>query len=335
MSEVDMAVSEPAVSCLKFSTGNLPKRARLPYWSEFFGRHVIRTQIEADAEAQFDADATLWSTNGLRVHWVAYSAGARVTRPRELISAEDDRIALLIDRAGTATFSQAGHEVALERGGGVAILQTEPAWMAFPHARYMAVVAPRKALQPLMRAVEDRAGHHIPAATEALRLLPGYVDLLRRAPGVSDREVVALAVAHIHDLMALALGATRDGAALALGRGVRAARLNAIKAYVGENLAEPDLSAQSTAAHYGLTPRYIQMLFEGEGTTFSTFVREQRLLWAHNMLRSPRYAGHAISSIAYAVGFGDLSHFNRSFRSSFGASPKEIRVVASDWQCQQ
>jgi AraC-like DNA-binding protein len=105
----------------------------------------------------------------------------------------------------------------------------------------------------------------------------------------------------MHDLMALALGATRDGAALALGGGVRAAGLKAIEAHICENLAMHDLSVQSVAAHYGLSPRYIHMLFEGEGTTFSTFVREQR--------------------------FGDLSHFNRSFRRRFGASPTEVRLA--------
>jgi hypothetical protein len=62
------------------------------------------------------------------------------------ISANDDNIALLIDRRGTAMFSQAGHEVALERAGGVAALQTEPASMVFPHVGYMAVVAPRSRL---------------------------------------------------------------------------------------------------------------------------------------------------------------------------------------------
>jgi len=322
-----LASAEPAVSYVTFATRDLPKRERVPYWCEFFGRNVIRTRIEPAARTPFDAQATLWSVPGLRAHRVSYSAGAQVLRPRELISPNDGNMGMLIDCRGTTTFSQAGREVALERGGGVAVLQTEPALMAFPRARYMAVVAPVKALYPLTHAIEDRAGHHIPASTEALRLLPGYVDLIRREPYLSDRKLIGLAVAHILDLIALAVGATRDGAALALGRGVRAARLNAIKTHIGENFAAPDLSVQSVAAHHGLSPRYVHMLFEGEGTTFSTFVREQRLLQACNMLRSPRYAGHPISAIAFAAGFGDLSHFNRSFRNRFGASPTELRAA--------
>jgi AraC-like DNA-binding protein len=327
-----MAATKPAVSRISFSTGERPKRERLSFWCDFFGRHILRTQIEPVSRAHFDAEATLWSMPGLRVHWASYSAAARVVRPRELISADDDNVALLIDRGGTTTFSQAGNEVGLARGDGVAALQSEPALMVFPRARYMAVVAPRMALRPLARSLEDRAGNRIASSVEALRLLPKYIDMLRRELSNRDHTLTALAVAHVHDLMALALGATRDGAALALGRGVRAARLNAVKAYIRQNLAMPNLSVHSVAAHHGLSPRYVHMLFEGEGTTFSTLVREQRLLRARNMLRSPRYAGHAISSIAFAVGFSDLSHFNRSFRTSFGATPTEIRLLASSRQ---
>ena len=67
------------------------------------------------------------------------------------------------------------------------------------------------------RSAQSRAGALQPRTAEALRLLPGYIDLLRREPGFSHPELVALAVSHIHDLMALAFGATRDGTALAIG----------------------------------------------------------------------------------------------------------------------
>jgi hypothetical protein len=173
-----MAATERTVSCIHFSTRDRPESERVPFWCELFGRNVIRTRIELASETSFDAQSTLWSVPGLRVHWSLYSAGASVLRPRELISTNDDNVALLIDRGGTAMFSQAGREVALERGGGVAVLQTEPALMVFPRVRYMAVMAPLKALCHVAHSVEDRAGRHIPSNTEALRLLAGYVNLL-------------------------------------------------------------------------------------------------------------------------------------------------------------
>jgi AraC-like DNA-binding protein len=322
-----MEASESAGSSVRFSTHDLPKRERVPFWREVFGRHVIRTDIEPVSEAQFNAEGALWSVPGLRVHWASYSAATRILRPRELISHNDDNLALLIDCAGTVNFAQAGREVALERGGGITILHAEPATMLFPRASYMAVMAPVKALRPFTRSVEDHAGRHVPCNAEALRLLPGYIELLRREPGLSQPEVVAVAVSHVHDLMALAFGATRDGTALAIGRGVRAARVHAVKAFIRDNLALQDLSVRNVASTQGLSPRYIHVLFEGEGTTFSSYVLEQRLMLAHRMLKSPRFSEHTISAIAFDSGFGDLSHFNRSFRRRFGASPTEVRLA--------
>jgi hypothetical protein len=67
-----------------------------------------------------------------------------------------------------------------------------------------------------------------PDAT-ALQLLKHYVAALDETPTLTA-DLARLAVSHICDLAALALGATRDAAELANGRGLRAARLRAIKA---------------------------------------------------------------------------------------------------------
>src|SRR5215211_1254719 len=72
------------------------------------------------------------------------------------------------------------------------------------------------------------------------------------------------------------------------------------------------------AAHLGVTPRYVHMLFATEAASFSEFVLAQRLVRAHQMLTDPRCIGRPISAIAFDAGFSDLSHFNRTFRRRFG-----------------
>ena len=44
------------------------------------------------------------------------------------------------------------------------------------------------------------------------------------------------------------------------------------------------------------------------------------------MLIDRRFAGLSISTIAFEVGFGDLSYFNRKFRKRFGTSPRDWRT---------
>jgi AraC-like DNA-binding protein len=69
----------------------------------------------------------------------------------------------------------------------------------------------------------------------------------------------------------------------------------------------------------------VQRLFEADGTTFSEFVTRLRLSRAHRILCEPASNQAAIATIAYDVGFGDLSYFNRRFRRQYGLTPREVR----------
>jgi AraC-like DNA-binding protein len=71
--------------------------------------------------------------------------------------------------------------------------------------------------------------------------------------------------------------------------------------------------APVAAARRCVSPRYVQMLFEAEGTTFSRFVRGQRLARAHRLLTDPGHAAWTITAVALESGFGDLPTFNHAF----------------------
>jgi AraC-like DNA-binding protein len=93
-------------------------------------------------------------------------------------------------------------------------------------------------------------------------------------------------------------------------------------------LSAPDLSVTEVARRHGVSVRYQQKLFERSGTTFTQFVLEQRLLAARRKLTSPLDRTRSISEIAYACGFGDVSHFNHTFRRRFGVVPSDVRAEA-------
>jgi AraC-like DNA-binding protein len=101
--------------------------------------------------------------------------------------------------------------------------------------------------------------------------------------------------------------------------------LSAAKGFIMRQIARHDLLAASVAAHLGVTPRYVHMLFESEGLSVTKFIVERRLARAHHMLLDPRMKERTISAIAFAAGFSDLSHFNRSFRRHFGKTPSDAR----------
>jgi transcriptional regulator GlxA family with amidase domain len=179
----------------------------------------------------------------------------------------------------------------------------------------------------LVTGVDDRYFRPIPAATPALRLLRDYVQLLQHDDRTPGADLLPLVVSHVHDLMAVAAGATRDAAEAAQHRGLRAARLHAIKADIARNL-DGDLSVGALALRNRCTPRLIQRMFEAEGTTLTEYVLAQRLSRAHRLLTDPRRAGDKIAVIALDAGFGDLSYFNRVFRRLYGETPSGVRAQA-------
>jgi len=141
-------------------------------------------------------------------------------------------------------------------------------------------------------------------------------------------RVMQLYGEHIVDLVTLALGVEGDAREVAEQRGVGAVRRAAILREIETGAADPGLSAGEIARGLGITPRYLRLLLEQTGRSFSQHVLERRLDRAAKLLRDPRWAGYKVSAIAFECGFGDLSYFNRAFRRRFGETPSEARESA-------
>ena len=92
-------------------------------------------------------------------------------------------------------------------------------------------------------------------------------------------------------------------------------------------MADSSIRLSELADRHNISERYVQQLFELAGTSFSSFVLEQRLMLASKLLRDPSQRWRKISDIATASGFSDISYFNRAFRSRFGATPRDVRAA--------
>jgi AraC-like DNA-binding protein len=319
-----MASGKDGFTALRFSTSDLPEGERLSFWSDFFANQFVHCDVEVADDEPFHAEAEVLIWPGLQALWSKETA-MRYSRSAKQAADGNDSLVLLIRQTGLSVISQRGHDVTLGIGDSVAFLGAEPASASVSNIECLALVAPRAALIPMVGDVESKTMRRIAGDCEALRLLKGYAGLLRGGPSLAIPEVQQLAVTHIYDLIAVVLGATQEGTQVAAGRGIRAARLRAIKADVLQHIGSSDLTIAAVARRQSLSPRYVHMLLEAEGLTFSQFVLDQRLTRAYRMLKEPRLRLMTISTIAFSVGFGDLSYFNRSFRRRFGATPSELR----------
>jgi AraC-like DNA-binding protein len=255
--------------------------------------------------------------------------GARDQRTQALMVDGNDDFGMAINWGGTISASQCGREAMLNDGDAILMSCSDAGTMARPSpCRYVGLRVPRVALIALVPNCEDLLGVPIPRGTPALRLLASYVTALLPDDEVLDGpERQHVVVSHIYDLLALTLGAAGEVAAAAETRGVSVARLRAVKAYIVKHLGSRELTIDSIASNHRVSSRYIQRLFESESTSFTDFMRRQRLARAYRLLRDPRQRERSISSIAFDVGFGDLSYFNRSFRKLYGMTPSDVRAA--------
>jgi AraC-like DNA-binding protein len=308
--------AEQRGSFARIATGSLPAARRLPVLRELFDRSIgmdIAAAIGQPVDLQVNA------MPGLRRALMLRPFTAQAARPVARLADGDDTVCLMVKSGGHMALRQRRREAVPEVGDGVLLVYRQPSQLSFHDATYLSVRVPLQALAMLVD-VEAAAGRRIPRDTAALLLLRNYVANLPER--LANPVLGGLVATHVYDLMALAIGATGEGREIARGRGVRAARLEAIQADLTRDAA---LSIDEVALRQGVTPRYVQMLFEEQGTTFGEFATERKLETARSMLGSPRYAGWSIASIAFEAGFRDLSHFNRRFRRRFGLTPSELR----------
>jgi AraC-like DNA-binding protein len=248
-----------------------------------------------------------------------------IRRTRELLADGNDDVVFAVPPSAANMVSHRGRELS-PIGDAVLLSTADVLRIDVTSGSHQMVTLSRRRLTPLVPGLEDGFMRPVPRHTDALKLLTRYVRLFDDQRSLATPELRNLMVNHVYDLIALALGATRDAAAIANGRGVRAARLHAIKTEILDSLSHHELSLAGLAARHRVTPRHVQMLFESDGTTFSRFLLDQRLACAHRMLSNPLLAERTISTIAYEAGFGDLSHFNRAFHRRYGETPSDVRA---------
>jgi AraC-like DNA-binding protein len=326
-----MAGAAAASDVVHFSVRARPDGDRHSAVRDFYGlsatgRAFLRHGFDPAPDRALYIDGAMRSYPGLGLVGLACSS-ARTERTRQEV--QDDDLWLNVTLAGRRAVWHCGREA--EFGDGEALLSTgsRASRNAFTDTRFISFRVPRKPMVALVPNVEDMICVPIRHDMNALRLLASYgATLMDDTLSSPSPEMQRLSVNHVYDLIAVALGATHDATEVAKGRGVRAARLQAIKADIQENLCG-DLSVGAIAARHRLPVRYLQRLFEEDGATFIGYVIEQRLAHVHRLLRNQRLANLKISAVAAEAGFNNLSHFNQIFRRRYGASPSDVRDQAS------
>jgi len=304
----------------RFSTHDLPERDRLPMWREEFGRNIVRVDIDPLDREGFRAEATLRALPGLRTVCFAGSAMA-FNRTAAMAAQGEEALGLIVGAGGNTVTTQRCQESVLADGDALPVFADEACFLT--GTRHIGLLVPRSAIRMRVRDLETIRPRKIPRSAAPLQLLMSYLSALPPAEALEDPKLQRMIADHVHDLIALALAPETSCDTIDAG-GVRAARLSLALRHINDGFARPEFDLTAAARMQKITPRYLQLLLESTGTTFSARVNELRLQRALALLVAPGER-RRISDIALDAGFSDISHFNRVFRSRFGDTPRNLR----------
>ena len=98
--------------------------------------------------------------------------------------------------------------------------------------------------------------------------------------------------------------------------------------YIAAHLSDADLDASAIARASHISVRYLQALFQEQGSTVTDWIRDRRLGGSRRDLVDPALREQTIADIALRWGYLDPAYFSRLFRRQFGESPREWRARA-------
>ncbi|GAB4070467.1 AraC family transcriptional regulator [Ancylobacter sonchi] len=309
----------------RLSTEDVPRHERLAFIHDVVGRHAAGMNFNPVDSESFRARFSILPLDGVLVGDACYDAFTGV-RSRELLADGRDDYQLLVNPVGYETEIDGGRTLAVGAGELLAFDQSARFVTRAPASCYEVLVLPRRVLAALVPGLGGHAFRTAGRETAGLGLLVGYAQLLRRHPPATP-EASRLAADHLTRLAALTLAANPAEGAEQHGSALRGARLALIQRHILARLDDPELDIAAIARRHGISPRYVQLLFAQEGTSFSDFLREARLERAFRRLGDPS-SRESIASLAFDAGFTDLSTFNRAFRRRYGCTPSDVRARA-------
>ncbi|PXY22604.1 helix-turn-helix domain-containing protein [Prauserella muralis] len=308
------------------STREVKRGESVDYWRHVVSDAFVPLQPVADS-SEFEGEVRIDQLGTMVVSRVD-AQRHEVHRTRALIAREERGYYKLgLQLRGHALLEQDGRETDLGPGD-LALYDTDrPYRLAFREPTAMAVFMfprPRLRLSPAgARLVLARrlAGDAEPASL----LAPLFLRLVRGIDAGPPSAAMPLADA-VLDLLSALLG--EQACDDTEPEPSQDALLLRAKAFIDDNLGDPQLCPDAVAAALHVSTRYLQKLFAADGTGIASWIRGRRLEQCRRDLVRPGTLGRPVSAVGAAWGLPDAAHFSRVFKAAYGFSPREFRARA-------
>lgn len=314
---------------LHLSTADLPPRQRHEWLQEVIGREYAQVDVTPPRDGGLLNEMRIYPWDSLQLSLIRSSALTLNRLRREPWRDSQDAYFAVVLLEGEYGLEQDGREVFLRPGEMTLYDATRMHRIHCPRAfRKLIVAVPRPLLRSHVAGIEHCTAVRIAGADGIGPVAAQFLCTVADRVNTLDAGDFGALAAPGLDLLARAIAAARPpGAALTRSRSVS---ITNVKAYLECRLGDAALDSRAIARGVGLSARYINSLFEEEGTSLMRYVWQRRLALVAQDLLAPHAAGVRIADIAYRHGFNDLAHFSRAFKRQFGTSPRSWRAQQLD-----
>lgn len=303
------------------ATVDVPPRARTEFWADLVNSYHSRMGYRFQRHEDFHGKAARFRTDSYQlIRWQSDAVTYHRTT-KDVRCDEDVDYRLLVPEGGTILLKQHDQEAQLRPGmGGLMTLDQPFAFCQKPATQAFVMTIPR-------REVDHRLNRSAPLATK-LNLTTGLgrvvrdlaVGLYQERTSLTWHQFDAISDRLVELLCMLLLGDDRPTAAGNLSD-IEAA----IRRYVREHAADPELNGHMVARALGWSLRQVQLALQQAGTSPRELIKEERLKLARERLQSPSYRSWTVTDLAHQLGFSSVSAFSTAFRERFGHCPRDIR----------
>ena len=296
-------------------------------WLDFIARHACSYSLPTPLENTVNTHARSRSSAEFTLVRIT-SANGRYQLQRDAVQISNDgndRYALCLSLQGGFEVSQVNRTERIETGSYTLFSTAEPSRISNVSGGSNDVIGlflPRGFVEGQVRAAQDMCARAFRSAGAMHCLVFESLRAFEKAAWrISDEQFLRSAQS-IADLALAAFTGLNDPSSQITA--VRAGNLARAKQIIRERLSDPSLRPYEVAKRTGISLSYLHELFRDNGCSVGEFMKAERLHKAHELLRSSSAKDMTVSDVALECGFCSFSHFSTSFKTKFGATPRDV-----------
>jgi len=313
---------------LNYSTATVPTSNKLAFWNEITSEVFVPMETKPLDRDGFEAECDCVRL-GRTIFANPRSTPAVVHRhPGHLVKTRDRPYFLHLQLKGRMKVVQDGRESILDEGDMVLADSAMPYTLRYEETvSTLVMILTAGDLANRLPAPDDLLGVKLSGrdglAATASSMITGIWDQARTGiiPDTTG-DTLASAVLDVFAASWVAAGNVKVAeSAVSISRRIQ------IRRHVEAHLRDPELSARTVAAAFGISPRYLHIIFSSGDETVSNLILRRRLEECAKQLRDPLWLRRTITEIAFSWGFNNATHFARVFREKYGLSPRDYRAA--------